>query len=298
MKGFRKKFTFPALCLAVGLVVFGVSYTMLGQGPGSGPGESDTTEPVGNTGANPGGGGPGGGDTGGGGDPPTSPPEELRPENDEPGPVGVTSELKRVVTSGDVLALRQLLEDGADPNATDEGGNAALHWAIMSSRISSVVFSQVRELLTHGATPGLANGQGLSPLHYAAMFGGTDATASALIDAGGVVNVVSEQQVGSPYELALQLGNDGVASAIERAPGHVALEPERESFLRSFGDYSKALRGGFSKAKTDNEVEGAVTNAVSRLVTAGVIDEAKAETVKAQLLKRIRNHKCTTCEGE
>ena len=33
MKGFRRRLAVPVLCLAVGLVVFSVSYTMMGQGP-------------------------------------------------------------------------------------------------------------------------------------------------------------------------------------------------------------------------------------------------------------------------
>ena len=41
MEIFGAKLTFPLLCIAVGLTVFAVSYTLLGQVPGSGSGETD-----------------------------------------------------------------------------------------------------------------------------------------------------------------------------------------------------------------------------------------------------------------
>lgn len=292
MKGFRKKLAFPVLCLAIGLVVFGVSYGMLGQGLVVGPEEeSEETGSV------------GGGDdpTGTGGEveegeePTPEVPEEMLPGEDRE-PVAQVSELKSVVASGDVLKLKQMLEKGSDPNVVDRRGNAALHWAIVSSRVNPVVFGQVKELLAHGANPGLTNNRGLTPLHFAAMFSGTDAVASALIEAGGAVNVVSNSKVGLPYELALKMGNDGVASAISRSPGHVSLDSEKESILKSFGDYSKALKEGFRSAKTAEEIEGAVTKAIDRLVKSGLVDKAGAAKVREQLLERIKSNNCATCE--
>lgn len=246
MKGFRKKLTFPVLGLSVGLVVFSLSYTMLGQ--------------------------------------------KTKALSD-------VSKLKNVVVSGDVLKLRKTLRNGADPNATDKRGNAALHWAISGSRVSSVVFSQVKELLAHGANPNLTNKQGLTPLHFAAMFGGTDAVASVLIGASGMVNVTN-LKVGSPYEMALKMGNDGVASAISRSPGHVALDPKKESMLKSFGDYSRVLREGFRSAKTDEEIEGVVTKAVGRLVKSGLVGKTRSTQIREQLLERIKNNNCASCEGD
>lgn len=307
MKGLRRTLTFPVLCLAIGLVVFGVSYTMLGQGPGSGPGDGDTQAP-GNTGAGPGGGDPGGGNTGGGGDPPETPTPNPTPggpgtDEGEPGPVGSVSELRDAINSQDILVLTQTLEDGADANATDDAGNNALHWAILGSRVSPVIHSQVNVLLTHGANPGTTNNQGLTPLHFAAIYGGSDAVASALIEAGSPVNVVSEQQIGSPYELALKMGNDGVASAISRAPGHIAPDAQTEATLKAFGTYSKALKQGLGNARTQEEVGEVIEGAVDGLVQAGVLNEEGAATLQKQLAEKIQNdsqtdENCTTCEGE
>ena len=258
MKGFRKRLAFPLMCLSLGLVVFGVSYTMQGKGP-----FPRKSKPV-----------PGG------------------QVEDSHKPV-----LHEVIIGRDVKALKKALEQGADPNAADRRGNAALHWAIISSRISPVVFSQVKELLAHGANPGLTNNRGLTPLHYAAMFGGTDAVASALIDAGASVNVVVEH-VGSPYELALKVGNDGVTSAISKSPGYVALDSKKEATFKSLGDYSNALKEGFRNARTDEEREGVVTKATDRLVKAGLVDKAGAAKIRKQLLERIKNNNCTACEEE
>lgn len=282
MQGFRKKLAFPALCLAVGLVVFGVSYTMMGQGPGSGPGESDTQGPGGNTGAGPGGPGAGEGET---------------------GPVGQVNELRDAIASQNILVLTQTLEDGADPNATDDAGNNALHWAVLGSGVSPVIHSQVSVLLTHGANPGTTNNQGLTPLHFAAIYGGSDAVASALIEAGSPVNVVSEQQIGSPYELALKMGNDGVASAISRAPGHIAPDAQTEATLRAFGTYSKFLKQGLGNARTQEEMDEVIEVAVDGLVEAGVLNEEGAATLQEQLTDKIQNENtndgnCTTCGGE
>ena len=291
MKGFRRRLTFPVLCLAAGLVVFGVSYGMLGQGLVVGP--EDDSEETGQVGGvdDP---TSGGGELEEGEEPtPESPGAEL-PGGDEP--VAEVSELFDVLLDSNVETLKQALEEGADPNATDDAGNNALHWAILGSRVSPVIHSKVSVLLTHGANPGATNNQGLTPLHFAAMYGGSDAVASALIEAGSPVNVVSEQQIGSPYELALKMGNDGVASAISRAPGHVSLDPKKESVLKSFGSYSNVLREGFQSARTSEELEGFVAEAVSRLVKSGAVDEAEATKIRKQLLERIKGNNCATCE--
>ena len=258
MKGFKRRLAFPVLCLAVGLAVFGVSYTMQGKGP--------------------------------------------FPRKSKPVPGGQVEDshkpaLHEVIVGGNVEELKEALGNGADPNEADKRGNAALHWAIISSRINPVVFSQVKELLAHGANPGLANNRGVTPLHYAAMFGGTDAVASVLIDAGAPVNVVVEH-VGSPYELALKVGNDGVASAISKSPGHVPLDSKKEATFKSLGDYSNALKEGFRSARTDEEREEVVTKATGRLVKAGVVGKAGAAKIRKELLKQIKNNNCTACEEE
>jgi hypothetical protein len=60
--------------------------------------------------------------------------------------------------------VQSLLEFGADPNATDEGGNTALMSAVQRNRPGSVDF-----LLRHGAMPDLRNHDGLTAIDLAAM---------------------------------------------------------------------------------------------------------------------------------
>ena len=290
MKGFRRKFTFPALCLTVGLVVFGVSYTMLGQGPGLGPGESDTQGPVDNTGADPGGGGPGGeentggGDTGGGsppGDdatssPPTEVPDELQDEQEAPGPVGRVNELFDVLAGGDVPALKQLLEDGVDPNAQTRGVTP-LSWTIVGSETTSTVHGQVQALLAAGADPNIADAGGRTALHYAAQYGGSDAVTQALID-GGVGVDIKDQQGVSALQLAAMFGNDGARSALEEA---TTIRPPDYDKLKTIGTFSKKLKA----ATTEEEKKAVLDREALLMVERGWMTEEERKA----LLQAIEN---------
>lgn len=290
MKGFRKKLAFPALCLAVGLLVFSVSYTMLGQGPGVGPGESDTQGPVGNTGEGPGGSSPGGegntggGDTGGGsppGDdatpsPPTEVPDELQDEKEEPGPVGQVNELFDVLAGGDVPELKQLLEDGADPNAKTRGVTP-LSWAIVGSETTPTVHGQVQALLEAGADPNIRDDVGRTALHYAAQYGGSDAVTQALID-GGVGVDIKDQNGVSPLQLATMLGNDGARSALEAA---TTIRPPDYDKLKAIGTFSKKLKA----ATTEEEKKAIVEREAAAMVERGWM----AEEERKALLQVIEN---------
>ena len=186
MKLLRLRLPFAALCLLVGALAFGVSYSMLGQGPGS----EDDSQGTGNTGEStgPGGGDTGGGNTGGGDDdatPPTETPEELQPEQETPGPVGQVDELLDVIHDWDsigVAALKELLDDGADPNVSGENGLTGLHIAVVNSDINPVAYQQVEVLLEGGADPNTLDDFGKSPLHHAASWGGSGALVYCLIN--------------------------------------------------------------------------------------------------------------------
>ncbi len=171
----KSRLVFPLFCLVVGLVVFGVSYSVLGQGPGAGPGEDETPGPGGNV-----------------NDPappdPTPTPTPGRGDDDgEVGPVASVNELHRAVLGGDVSAVRDLLAAGADPNAPDDRGRAALHFAIPALDDSPIAYGKIQALLEYGANPNLGDDAGFLPLmHASAMQEGQAAAAmAALLAAGG-----------------------------------------------------------------------------------------------------------------
>ena len=118
MKGFRKKLTIPALYLAVGLAVFGVAYTLMGQeGGGTTPAEPERTLF----------------DVLAGGD-----VEELQQFLDDGADPnaktrGVTP-LSWAIAGSDTTPtvhsqVQALLAAGADPNIADAAGRTALHYA-------------------------------------------------------------------------------------------------------------------------------------------------------------------------
>lgn len=268
MKGLRKNFMFTALCLAVGLVVFGVSYTLMGQRPGD-----DETGPVGNV-----------------NDPPGTPAPNPTPggpgiDEGEPGPVGQVNELFDVLVGGDVPALEQILEDGVDPNAFNDDGISALQWTILGSGKVETVYGQVKALLAAGANPNLANNSGWTPLHYASRFGGTDAVVSKLIDSGGDPNITNSQGA-TPLHLALLTGNRGAVSALQKA---TSIRPQDYEKLEEMGNISKRLKS----AETQKEKKAIFMKDIDRLVKQGWISEAEKEAV----LNAIENKAgCTTCD--
>ncbi len=280
MKNLRRKLASPVFCLTIGLVVFGVSYTMLGQGPGAEPGETDTEGSTGNTGA-----GPGGGDSGGGnidvGDPPETPAPNPTPggpgtDEGEPGPVGQVNELFDVLAGGDVPALKQLLEDGADPNAKTRGVTP-LSWAIVGSETTPTVHAQVLALLAAGADPNIRDNVGRTALHFAAQYGGSDAVTRALID-GGVGVDIKDQQGVSPLQLATMMGNDGARSVLEAA---TTIRPPDYDKLKAIGTFSKKLKA----ATTEEEKKALVEREAASMVERGWMTEEERKA----LLQAIEN---------
>ncbi|XP_068919820.1 ankyrin repeat domain-containing protein 54-like [Petaurus breviceps papuanus] len=83
------------------------------------------------------------------------------------GPTGrdvhALKKLREAANTNDVETVRQLLEEGADPAATDDKGRSALHLA--SSNGNDQI---VQLLLSHGADPDQKDGLGNTPLHLAA----------------------------------------------------------------------------------------------------------------------------------
>jgi ankyrin repeat protein len=87
---------------------------------------------------------------------------------------GVTP-LMAAALDGDVTAVAQLLDSGADPNATNEAGATALMWAVSDPKKTQL-------LLAHGANPNTTSLDGRTPLIIAAGFRGSQAAAQMLLD--------------------------------------------------------------------------------------------------------------------
>ena len=77
--------------------------------------------------------------------------------------VATNPALLNAVKSGDVGALRELLNKKADPNAADVDGSTGLHWAAYRADLESL-----KLLIGAGADPNLANQFGSTPLLLAA----------------------------------------------------------------------------------------------------------------------------------
>lgn len=260
MKGLRKNFTFTALCLAVGLVVFGVSYTLMGQGP------------VGSV-----------------GDPPETPAPNPTPggpgaDEGDPGPVGQVNELFEVIVGGDVKALEKALRNGADPNSVNPEGASALQWAILGSGETETVYGQVKALLTAGANPNQPDRQGITAVHSAALHG-SEAVMDALISLGGDPNISTAGQ--TPYELALLGGNAGAVSAIEQGTHD---KPANMSFLKAVGMLTQKVKKGFLTSTTNQERKEVIRKAVDDLVSNGFLTKAAGADLFRQLTEEQRLH--------
>lgn len=171
MKLFASRGAFPLLCLAVGLAMFAVSYTMLGEGSkdeGAKAPESSTVanemmfkaileddvERLEEALA-------------GGADPNTF--------NDD----GISALQVAILGSGGAKTVygqvKALLAAGADPNRTDEDGKTPLHYAADFGGSDAVVSS----LIGAGANPDLPDGTGTTPLQLA-LFTGNQGAVTAL----------------------------------------------------------------------------------------------------------------------
>ena len=123
-----------------------------------------------------------------------------------------------------VQLLPKLVEQGIDLDASDEGGQTALHVAVQKQRVQSAealllaganpnllasdgslsplldvcrspsdsCFQVAQLLLEHGADPNLASDEGDTPLHLAAYIGSTRLV-SLLLEAGADVNAVDKK---------------------------------------------------------------------------------------------------------
>ena len=83
-----------------------------------------------------------------------------------------------------------LLQNKANPNATDEGGYTPLHWVALTMSNSRVEFSQT--LMEYGADVNLQNKEGCTPLHIAERSDHTDMV-EFLLDNGANPTIVDSK---------------------------------------------------------------------------------------------------------
>lgn len=271
-----KRLTFPLLCLVVGLAVFGTAYHMLGQGPGSGPGESNTQGPGGNVDDPPTTGAPGGG-----GQPPTA-PTPGGPDNGEVGPVANVNELFRAVAGGTAEEVKQQLMNGHSATSTDAQGNTPLHFLLVSPLMSLTPYGVTNVLLEYGAQPNLANNSGQTPLHFAAQNGASEAVVIALIKAGGDPLIETFQVGGTamtPYEIALREGNVAAIAAIEKSTDY---RPPNYESLKAEGLLWRAYDRALERATTNEQRTDALRTLCNGLVQIGVHSQAQADALFEQ----------------
>lgn len=92
---------------------------------------------------------------------------------------------------GRCTVLHECLDDGVDPNAVDDQGDTALHWACWNLRIRPM-----EVLLERGATPNFQNYKGHTPLHHVINRDRNQDTfqmATALLAAGADVSLADKQ---------------------------------------------------------------------------------------------------------
>src|ERR1700681_4644756 len=76
------------------------------------------------------------------------------------------SEVADAAMKGDKAAVRALIQQKADVNATQVDGATALHWAVYKDDLEAVDL-----LIKAGAKVDTANREGVTPLHLASLYG-------------------------------------------------------------------------------------------------------------------------------
>ncbi len=88
----------------------------------------------------------------------------LRAVSDQTFDETLSYDLFDAVVRNDIITLKKLLEEGANPNATYEGKTALMIALYKSNGHEAMV---IRELLKHGANPNLVDVSSMSPLEFA-----------------------------------------------------------------------------------------------------------------------------------
>ena len=128
--------------------------------------------------------------------------------------------LHRAAAYGDMVMLRDLLADGADPNVTDEDGDTPLHAAAVGGQVLAAEL-----LLASGVNVNARNHSNDTPLHYAATVQsrGSVACGEFLIANGADVNAVSGDKDTALY-LAARRNSPRLVHALVTAGANVDLK--------------------------------------------------------------------------
>jgi len=149
---------------------------------------------------------------------------------------GLNQRLFEAAGEGQAAVVGELAEQGADLDARDTGGWAALHFAAQHDNPETALL-----LIRHGAAIDIReNGVGDTPLHHAAMRG-KEQVAVVLLDHGADVNALNafgatplhEAAVGGHAELVRMLIARGADVNAKDGQGRTALERAEEQGERA-----------------------------------------------------------------
>ncbi len=125
---------------------------------------------------------------------------------------------------GDLAGVQALLEDGADPNAADDHGRTALHWAARGHHTSVVEL-----LLAKGAHSSVKDGEGLTPLHVVLLWNAY-APRSLGITAGGGLPIAQVDEARVELVRALIEHGADVSEPTPEGALPIELAAERDAF--------------------------------------------------------------------
>lgn len=173
------------------------------------------------------------------------------------GAAGRDASLVEAVKSGDVAAVRSILDGRVDVNASEPDGTTALHWAVHRDDATLV-----DRLLAAGATVHTRNRYGITPLSLACE-NGSATVVSRLLRAGadpnttfrdGETALMTAARTGDPATVATLLAAGAKVDATEAHKGQTALmwaanEDNVEAaqlLIRARSDVRARSSGGFS----------------------------------------------------
>ena len=165
---------------------------------------------------------------------------------------------------GDVEAVRELLRQGADPNAAQNDGMTALHWAAADNDAEIA-----RTLLYAGATVRATTRLGgYTPLHLASRSGHAE-VARILLDAGADANAVTSTGV-TAMHFAADADAAQVVAALAAHGGHV---DARDGFSERTPLMFAAVRGADAALEAILDA-GADPSLVTRVKDYEVLDQS------------------------